>query len=145
MSEDNSNREPLPNREELFWPALQRAMNQKGGYLGSDLKKFLAGHFKLTNEQLAQTRADGTNRFGNLVDWVTAEFTAMGVHTGWNGQEHKSPDHLYFLTKYGYAVGERKVQRPKANRHGPRSAKPDIRQLTEEQRQIAPWLNQNGH
>jgi hypothetical protein len=42
-------------------------------------------------------------------------------------------------------VGERKVQRPKANRHGPRSAKPDIRQLTEEQRKIAPWLNQNGH
>ncbi len=144
MSEDNSNREPLPNREELFWPALQRAMNQKGGYLGSDLKKFLAGHFKLTKGQLAQTRADGTNRFGNLVDWVTAEFTAMGVHSGWNGQEHTSPDHLYFLTKYGHAVGERKVQRPKANRHDPRSTNPDIRQLTEEQRQIAPWLNQNG-
>jgi hypothetical protein len=145
MSEDNSNREPLPNREELFRPALEWAMNQTGGYLGFDLKKHLAQHLTLTQEQLTQTRADGTNRFGNRVDWVTAEFTAMGMHTGWNGQEHKSPDHLYFLTKYGYAVGERNVERPKANRHGSRSAKPDIRQLTEEQRRIAPWLNQNGH
>src|SRR4051794_34032708 len=108
------------------------------------LKKHLAQYLKLTKEQLAQTRTDGTNRFGNLVDWVTAEFTAMGMHTGWNGQEHKSPEHLYFLTTYGYAVGERKVQRPKANRHGPRNAKPDIRQLTADQRRIAPWLNQNG-
>ena len=144
MSEDNSNREPLPNREELFWATLGRVMTQKGGYTGYDLKNYLAGHFRLTKEQVAQTRADGTNRFGNLVDWVTADFTTMGVHTGWNGQEHKSPDHLYFLTTYGYAVAERNVQKPKANRHGPRNAKPDIRQLTEEQRRIAPWLNQNG-
>jgi hypothetical protein len=136
--------EPLPNRDQLFWVALGRAMTRKGGYTGYDLKDHLAGHFKLTNEQLAQSRTDGTNRFGNLVDWVTAEFTTKEIHTGWNGEKHKSPDDLYFLTPYGYIVGERRVK-PKGNQHGPRNARPDIRQLSEEQERIAPWLKQDGN
>jgi Mrr N-terminal domain len=114
MSEDTSNREPLPNREELFWPTLDWAMTRKSGYTGYDLKDYLAAHFNLTKEQLAQTRSDGTNRFGNLVDWATSEFTTKEIHTGWNGEKHKSVDNLYFLTPYGYVVGERRVK-PRAN------------------------------
>ena len=112
-------------------------------YRNEGMSEGLAGHFRLTKEQSPRPGQMAPTVLAT--SWTgTAEFTATGVHTGCNGQEHKSPDHLYFLTTYGYAVAERKVQKPKANRHGPRNAKPDIRQLTEEQRRIAPWLNQNG-
>ena len=134
-------RDSLPSRDELFWPALEWAMKRKGGYTGFDLKPYLANHFKLTADQLSQTRTDDTNRFDNLVDWVTAEFTSRGIHTGWNGEEHRSPDQLYFLTKYGYSVGERRVEKPRGNRHGAKNAMPDIRQLTAEQERLAPWLS----
>jgi hypothetical protein len=143
MSEDTSNREPLPSRDDLFWPTLDWAMTRKGGYTGYDLKDYLAAHFNLTDGQLAQTRSDGTNRFGNLVDWVTSEFTTKEIHTGWDGARHKSADYLYFLTPYGYVVGERRVK-PRANQHGPRNAKPDGRQLNERQEGLAPWLKRNG-
>jgi hypothetical protein len=92
MTKGDHTAAPLPNRNELFWAALEWAMAWKGGYLGYDLKNYLAARFKLTQEQLAQTRTDGTNRFGNLVDWVTAEFTTTGIHTGWNGEDHRSPN-----------------------------------------------------
>lgn len=132
-------REVLPSRNDIFWPTLDWAMTRKGGYTGYDLKDYLAAHFNLTAEQLAQTRTDGTNRFGNLVDWVTSEFTTKEIHTGWNGEKHKSADNLYFLTSYGYVVGERRVK-PRANQHGPRNAKPDSRQLNERQEHLAPGL-----
>jgi hypothetical protein len=127
-------REPLPKRDELFWPALQWAMTRKGGYLGRDLKSYLTGFLELTQVQFAKTCKSGMNRFGNVVDWVTAEFTATGIHTGWNGEAHKSSDCLYFLTSFGYAVGERSVKKPRGGRHGPRDAKPDARQLSREQK-----------
>jgi hypothetical protein len=132
--------ETLPNRDELFWASVKWTMVRRGGYTGYDLKEYLTGHFQLTEEQLALTRSDGTNRFNNLVDWVTAEFTSAYMHAGWDGGEHRTPDHLYFLTKYGYSVGEGKAAKPTAHRHGARNAKPDIRQLTEEQIRLAPWL-----
>lgn len=140
----NHSREPLPNRDQIFPATLDWAMGRKGGYTGYDVKAHLIGHLRLTEEQMAETNEGGANRFGNLVDWVTAEFTMTGIHTGWDGERHKSSGHLYFLTAYGYAVGEGRVEKPKGNRHGPRNAKPDIRQLTEEQQRIAPWLKKNG-
>jgi hypothetical protein len=132
--------ETLPSRDQMFWPSVEWAMTHCGGYTGYHLKEYLAGYFQLTEEQFALTRSDGTNRFDNLVDWITSEFTTAGIHTGWDGADHNRSTDLYFLTKYGYAVGERKAVRPTVHRRGPRNAKPDVRQLTERQLQLATWL-----
>jgi hypothetical protein len=63
------------------------------------------------------------------VDWVTSHFTEFGIYTSHNGQNHASPNDRYYLTKYGYAVGESKVLWPTKRRYGVRNASPDPRQL----------------
>jgi hypothetical protein len=130
-------------------PALEWAMRQIGGYTGTDLKVHLSDLFKLDEEQFLRHTPAGIWDFGNRVDWVTAYFTEFGVHTGWDGLEHNDPDTPYFLTTYGYALGEGKVRDWPAKRGnkrtgGPRKAKPDARQLTKEQRLRAPWLQKEA-
>jgi len=75
----------LPGIVEMRRPALEWAMTQRGGYLSNALKEYLAGYFKLTEEQLADLSPDGKSVFGNNVDWVTAHFTEFGIHTGLDG------------------------------------------------------------
>jgi hypothetical protein len=120
-----------PGPVEMRWPALEWAMTRRGGYLSIELKDYLAVHFKLTEEQLAEMSPEGKLVFGNYVDWVTAHFTEFGVHTGLDGKEHTSPNDRYYLTRYGYSVGERKVAWPTRRRHGTRNALPDSRQLSD--------------
>jgi Mrr restriction endonuclease-like protein len=119
----------LPGPVEMRQPALEWAMTRRGGYLSAELKEYLAEYFKLTEEQVANFSPEGRPVFGNNVDWVTSHFTEFGMHTGLDGRDHDSPDDRYYLTKYGYAVGERKVLWPTKRRHGPRNASPDPRQL----------------
>lgn len=119
----------VPGPVEMRWPALEWAMTRRGGYLPAELKEYLAEYFELTEEQLAQVSAEGVPVFGNNVDWVTSHFTEFGIHTGINGSDHSSPNDRYYLTKYGYAVGERKVPWPTKRRHGARNALPDPKQL----------------
>jgi hypothetical protein len=126
--------DPLPGPVEMRRAALEWAMNHRGGYTGQDLKEYLAALYKLSEEQLARTKEDGTLLFANYVDWVTAEFTDKRIHTGWNGRPHQSAVDLYFLTTCGYAVGQGKTPGwPTNRRKGSANAKPDPRQLTETQ------------
>jgi hypothetical protein len=122
----------LPGQIEMRLPALQWAMGRRG-YLSTELKAHLAELFKLTPEELALTSSEGLPVFGNNVDWVTAHFTETGIHTSIDGRPHRSPDDRYYLTRYGYAVGEGKAQWPRKRgnqlSHGPRRAPPDPRQL----------------
>jgi hypothetical protein len=74
---------------------------------------------------------------------VTADFTDKHIHTGWNGCPHKKREDLYFLTRYGFAVGEGKANWPTDRRKGPASAKPDPRQLTKVQLERATWITRN--
>jgi hypothetical protein len=129
-------RDPLPGPVEMRRPALEWAMNHRGGYTGYDLKEYLAGLYKLTEEQLARTKEDGSPLFANYVDWVTAEFTDKHIHTGWDGRPHRNADERYFLTPYGYAVGEGRTGWPTNRRKGAANAKPDPRQLTEAQLEL---------
>lgn len=119
----------IPGPNEMRRPALEWAMTQRGGYLSAGLKEHLAEYFKLTEEQLAELSPEGKLVFGNYVDWVTSHFTEFGIHTGYEGRDHSRPEDRYYLTKYGYAVGEGKVLWPNKRRHGPRNAPPDPRQL----------------
>jgi hypothetical protein len=135
---------PLPKIEEIRRSALEWAMSRRGGYTGDDLREHLSGYFNLTEEQLARARADGLLRFADLVDSVIAEFTEGRIHTGWNGRPHKNPTDLYFLTRYGYAVGERKAEWPTDGRKGAPNAKPDPRQLNEAQVGLATWIPPNA-
>jgi hypothetical protein len=104
-------------------------MGRRGGYLSSDLKEHLAELFELTPDELAITSPEGMAVFSNNVDWVTAHFTEMGIHTSIDGRDHAGPNDRYYLTRYGYAVGEGKVQWPTKHRHGSRGEPPDRRQL----------------
>jgi hypothetical protein len=128
--------DPLPGPVEMRRPALEWAMNHRGGYTGYDLKEYLAGLYKLTQEQLARTKEDGSPLFANYVDWVTAEFTDKHIHTGWDGRPHRNSDERYFLTRYGYSVAEGKAAWPTSRRKGEPNAKPDPRQLTEAQLEL---------
>lgn len=120
----------IPSRDDMQRPALAWVMEQPpGGYLSSELKNHLADHFELTAEQLAAGHEGGTPVFANLVDWVTAKFTRWGIHTGFQGRKHRKPTDRYYLTSYGYEVGEGKVPWPTDSDHGPRNALPDPRQL----------------
>ena len=132
--------EPLPSLDEMRHSALEWAMNRRGGYTGSDLKEYLTEHFKLTEEQLARAK-EGQPRWENRVEVVTAEFTKTHIHAGWNGYRAGSGrSDLYFLTRYGYAIGEGKAEWPTDRRRGPASAKPDPRQLNEAQLRRATWI-----
>jgi hypothetical protein len=104
-------------------------MGRRGGYLSTELKQHLTDMYELTPDELAVISDEGVPVFSNNVDWVTAHFTETGIHTSINGKPHRSPDDRYYLTRYGYAVGEGKAQWPEKHRHGPRGALPDPRQL----------------
>ena len=124
----------IPNREVLAAAALKWAMSHRGGYTGADLTAYLASHFGLTAEQLDLTiivNGQTKNLFGNLVDWVTATFTKLRLHTGLDGAAHRKPSDHYYLTPYGYACGEGRAQYREARprKMGPADAKPDARQL----------------
>jgi hypothetical protein len=118
----------LPGPVEMRWPSLRWAMSQRG-YLGVELKAHLATLFELTADELALTSPEGVSVFSNNVDWVTAHFTEMGIHTSVDGRDHAGPDDPYYLTRYGYAIGEGRVRWPAVRRHGPRGTLPDPRQL----------------
>lgn len=118
-----------PGPVEMRRPALEWAMNRRGGYLSSELKEYLAEYFGLAEEALAKISPNGISVFSNNVDWVTAHFTEFGIHTGRDGREHTSPSDRYYLTKYGYSVGQDNVPWPNKRRHGARNALPDPRQL----------------
>jgi hypothetical protein len=121
----------IPGPVEMRAPALQWAMTRRG-YLAAELKAHLIELYQLTDVELAATSPDGTPVLSNNVDWVTAHFTEYGIHTGLDGREHRSPEDRYYLTRYGYVVGEGKVVWPTKHRHGPRRAPPDPRQLPAE-------------
>jgi hypothetical protein len=120
----------LPGPVELRRPALEWAMGRQGGYLSAELKEHLAALFRLTPDELAEISSEGIPVFSNNVDWVTAHFTETGIHTSIDGRKHARSKDRYYLTRYGYAVGEGKVQWPSKFRHGPRPAPPDPRQLS---------------
>jgi hypothetical protein len=103
----------IPSVVEMRRPALEWAMSRRGGYRSAELKAYLANLFKLTKEQLAEVTPNGKLlKFANRVDWVTANFTKVGIHTGLEGRPHDGADDPYYLTEYGYAVGERKEPWP---------------------------------
>ena len=108
---------------EMRRPALQWAMRQRGGYLVADLKEHLATLFELTPDELT----DDEQVFSKNVNSVTAYFTETGIHNGVEGAKYAR--RRYYLTRYGYAVGEGQVQWPTKLRHGPKGARPDPRQL----------------
>jgi hypothetical protein len=138
----------LPGPVEMRKPSLEWTMRQTGGYTGTNLKVYLGDLFKLDDEQFLRHTPANIWEFGNRVDWVTSYFTEFGIHTGWDGAEHTDENTPYFLTTYGYALGAGKVREWPAKRGnkrtgGARKAKPDIRQLSEEQRAHAPWLRKD--
>jgi hypothetical protein len=116
-------RQGIPGPLTLRVPALEWAMTRRGGYLASDLKQHLAALFELTSDELT----DDELVFSKNVDSVTAHFTETGIHTSVDGRKHVR--RRYYLTRYGYAVGEGLVQWPTKLRHGPKGARPDPRQL----------------
>ena len=118
----------LPGPAEMRMPSLQWAMGRRGGYRSAELKEHLAALFELTADELALTSPEGVPVFSNNVDWITAHFTETGIHTSVDGRKHTRPHDPYYLTRYGYAVGEGKAQWPTKVRHGPRRALPDPRQ-----------------
>ena len=115
----------FPRATDMYHPALVWAMAKKGGYLGEELKVHLAELYGLTLEQLSLVSPKGVPVFFNRVDWVTARFTKTGIHTSIDGKPHRTPNSRYYLTSYGYDVGEGKVEWGQ----GPRGALPDPRQL----------------
>jgi hypothetical protein len=111
----------LPSLVEMRRFALQWAMDRQGGYLAADLKEHLAALFKLTPDEIEDEVA-----FSKNITSVTAYFTETGIHTSVN---RKNGYPRYYLTRYGYAVGEGQAQWPTKLRHGPKGARPDPRQL----------------
>ena len=106
-------------------PTLQWAMGRRGGYSMADLKEHLAALFELIPDELT----DDELVFAKNVNLVAAHFTETGIHTNVSGRKHVRRRDRYYLTRYGYAVGEGQVQWPTKLRHGPKGAHPDPRQL----------------
>src|SRR4051812_18142848 len=88
----------LPPIKQIEEPALRWAAGRRG-YNTDELKEHLAAELGLSPDLLALRRQDGSSAFGNRVDWLTAKWTMMGMHSG----EKK----VYKLTPLGKATARR--------------------------------------
>jgi hypothetical protein len=95
----------LPSQADMIRPAL-RYISDKQSYLAGELKDALALELHVTSDQLKLRHPNPkkTLAFNNLVDFVQAEFTKKGIHTGPNGGKHKNPKDLYYPTAHGLEI-----------------------------------------
>ena len=97
----------LPARDEMKEPALRwmhLQMQEHGHYHTDALKAHLAQVFGLTPPMLdLRLPESGRPAFSNYVDWVSANFTEMGIHT----RIGKRKDKIYALTPAGLAKATR--------------------------------------